>query len=93
MEVKFKGYKYKDNSLDFTIKENEVNGICGKNYENICCLLGLKKYNMSNNIINCIPNSWMASRRINKLIEYKRPIHMENITANLESNYKEKIKS
>ena len=32
MEVKFKGYKYKDNSLDFTIKENEVNGICGKNY-------------------------------------------------------------
>ena len=26
MEIKFKGYKYKDNSLDFTIKEKEVNG-------------------------------------------------------------------
>lgn len=88
-----------NNTLLYNLKQKMpgslYNGDFGlsKNYENICCLLGLKKYNMSNNIINCIPNSWMASRRINKLTEYKRPIRMENITANLESNYKEKIKS
>ena len=42
MEVKFKGYKYKDNSLDFIIKEKEVNGICGKNYENLINIIKLK---------------------------------------------------
>lgn len=52
-----------------------------KIYEkDICCLLGLKIDEKDNNIINCSPNSWMASNRINKLVEFKRPIYMDNIS-------------
>lgn len=52
-----------------------------KMYEkDICCLLGLKVDEKNNNITNCIPNSWMASKRINKLVEFKRPIFIKNIS-------------
>lgn len=52
-----------------------------KMYEyDICCLLGLKIEDKINNNINCSPNSWMASNRINKLVEFKRPAFMETIT-------------
>ena len=54
MEVKFKGYKCKDNSLDFTIKEKEVNGICGKNYENLINIIKLKNSYKGKIIINDI---------------------------------------
>lgn len=49
--------------------------------DNISCLLGLKQENENNNIINCVPQSWMASERINRIIEYKRPIYMKSIVA------------
>lgn len=53
-----------------------------KIYENdICCLLGLKIDEKDDNIIKCSPNSWMASNRINKLVEFKKPIYMENISS------------
>lgn len=53
-----------------------------KKYENdICCLLGLKIDSKIDNKVYCSPNSWMASKRINKLIEYRRPIYMESITS------------
>lgn len=53
-----------------------------KMYEpNLCCLLGLKIGNAFDNKFNCSPNSWMASNRINKLVEFKRPISIQSITA------------
>ena len=52
-----------------------------KIYEkDICCLLGLKTENKEGNKIFCVPNSWMASRRINQLVELRRPMYMENIS-------------
>lgn len=52
-----------------------------KIYEQIYCLLGLKFENKINNVINCAPQSWMASSRVNKLIEHRAPIFMEIIYA------------
>ena len=50
-----------------------------KTYEqDLCCLLGLKTDIENEKVIKCIPNSWMASRRINKLVEFKRPIYVED---------------
>lgn len=61
-----------------------------KMYEDdICCLLGLKINNSFNNKINCSPNSWMSSNRINKLVEFKRPIYIEGISKILSTNYNE----
>lgn len=48
--------------------------------EDVCCLLGLKNEAKENKLIYCFPNSWMASNRINRLVEFKRPIYMENIS-------------
>lgn len=48
---------------------------------NIYCLLGLKINKKDNENINCFPNSWMASKRTNRLTEFKRPIHMDSILA------------
>lgn len=51
-----------------------------KTYEDdICCLLGLKIEDKNSKYINCVPQSWMASNRINRLVEFRKPIYMENI--------------
>lgn len=50
-----------------------------KLYENFNCLFGLKKVEETNNQILCVPQSWMASKRVNQLIEFKKPIFMESI--------------
>ena len=51
-----------------------------KTYENdICCLLGLGVENTNDNKSYCIANSWMASNRINRLVEFKRPIYIQSI--------------
>lgn len=50
-----------------------------KIYENINCLLGLVINDTSDKFIECIPQSWMASDRINYLIVGKRPIYMNKI--------------
>lgn len=53
-----------------------------KMYEkDVCCLLGLKIENKENNKIFCVPNSWMASKRINRLVELRRPMYIENIAS------------
>lgn len=52
-----------------------------KVYEKVNCLLGLKIDNIENNTVFCAPQSWMASRRINKLVENKRQIYKDNIIA------------
>lgn len=50
-----------------------------KLYETICCLLGLKIDVENEDALYCAPQSWMASTRINILIEHKRPIYMKTI--------------
>ena len=42
MEIVFKNYKYKDNNLSFTIKEDEINGIVTDNIEEIVDIIKLK---------------------------------------------------
>ena len=51
-----------------------------KIYENISCLSGLKTVEQENVSIVCAPQSWMASTKTIHLIEYKKPIYMEEIT-------------
>lgn len=50
-----------------------------KSYETICCLLGLKSEYETAKTNNCAPQSWMASKRPNRLIAFKRPIYMNEI--------------
>ena len=46
MEIVFKNYKYKDNNLNFTIENKEINGIITDNIEEIVDIIKLKlKYN------------------------------------------------
>lgn len=62
---------------------SQYNGDYGilKIYENVNCLLGLKIESFLNEITKCIPNSWMASNRSNKLVELKRPSYIKSINA------------
>lgn len=52
-----------------------------KIYETINCLLGLVICDLNDSVIKCAPQSWMASDRINHLIEFRRPIYIEEIIA------------
>lgn len=65
------------------ISGSQFNGDYGilKVYEDVNCLLGLRIDSSLNDIINCIPISWMASNRSNKLVELKRPSYMKSIYA------------
>lgn len=49
--------------------------------ENIYCLLGLKLDSTINDSAVCVPQSWMASNRANKLIYGKPPIYFKKIIA------------
>ena len=51
-----------------------------KSFDEVSCLFGLIIENIENNIINCNPQSWMPSNRKNKIIEFKRPMFMKEIT-------------
>lgn len=68
-------------SLKVPVAGSLYNGDYGllKSYETENCLLGLKidsnTENINDDIVSCIPQSWMASKRINKLIEFKNPIY------------------
>lgn len=74
-----------DNPILYDLKQkipgSMYNGDFGlmKIYEHIYCLFGLKNENIINNVINCAPQSWMASNRVNRLIEGRKPIYMERI--------------
>lgn len=50
-----------------------------KIYIDVNCLLGLVVNEQLETIIECSPQSWMASNRINHLIAGKRPIYLEGI--------------
>ena len=77
-----------DNTILYSLKEKVSGSLYNGDYglmktfeDEISCLLGLKEESNINNVINCAPQSWMASNRINRLIEYKRPIYIKSITA------------
>lgn len=75
-------------------KNSLYNGDYGlvRTYEgDICCLLGLKIDIENDKVIKCIPNSWMASRRINKLVEFKRPIYIDDTLIIPTEYYSEEI--
>ena len=42
MEMTFKNYKYKDNLLNFTIEKSKINGITGKDTEELVRIINLK---------------------------------------------------
>ena len=42
MEMTFKNYKYKDNLLNFTIETAKINGITGKDTEELVRIINLK---------------------------------------------------
>ena len=75
-----------NNTILYSLKEKVAGSLYNGDYglmkiyeDDIYCLLGLKEENTNENIINCAPQSWMASNRVNKLVEYKRPIYMDKI--------------
>ena len=75
------------NTSLYILKMKSINSLYNGDYrltkmyeEDICCLLGLKIESKENKRIYCCPNSWMASNRINRLVEFKRPIYMESIS-------------
>jgi len=75
-----------NNTILYSLKEKVAGSLYNGDYglmkiyvDGIYCLLGLKEENANDNIINCAPQSWMANNRINKLVEYKRPIYMDKI--------------
>lgn len=77
-----------NNTILYNLKEKVPGSLYNGDYglmklfeDNISCLLGLKKELEIENIINCAPQSWMASNRINRLVENKRPIYMNKIVA------------
>ncbi len=78
-----KGFNTSLYSLKFKSTSSLYDGDYGlmKMYEkDICCLLGLKSDKKDYKTIYCFPNSWMASNRVNRLVEFKKPIYMENIS-------------
>ena len=53
-----------------------------KTYQyDIFCLLGLKIDTTYDKYLSCVPNSWMASHRINQLVEFRKASYMDKITA------------
>lgn len=47
------------------------------NMEDIYCLLGLKNRGLLETTYNCVPQSWMADRRPNSLVQYKKPLYIK----------------
>lgn len=77
-----KGYNTSLYNLKPQIRGSMYDGDYGlmKTYQfDICCLLGLKIEEIEAKICKCVPQSWMASTRINRLVEFKKPIFMEAI--------------
>lgn len=51
-----------------------------KTYEHdTFCLLGLKIDSMYDKYLFCVPNSWMASHRINKLVQFRKSSYINKI--------------
>ncbi len=73
------------NTVLYNLKEKIIfslyNGDYGlyKSFNDIYCLLGLKIIVETNDIITCVPQSWMTSKRQNRLVSLKKPIYMKKI--------------
>jgi len=52
-----------------------------KIFDNNNCLLGLKADEINDKCIKCIPQSWMASSRINNLTKNKKIVYINKIEA------------
>ncbi len=63
--------------IDFSKYDGDY-GLC-KLYIDCYCLLGLKSEYETDNINSCVPQSWMASYRPNRLIINKRPLYIKEI--------------
>lgn len=76
----------KETSL-YNLKEKQIGSLYDgdygllKEYDDLYCLLGLKEEISDDCSIKCAPQSWMASNRKNRLVEFKRPKYMKNIIA------------
>lgn len=77
-----------DKTILYNLKERVPRSVYDGDYgllkvfeDNISCLLGLKKIQENDGVVQCVPQSWMASNRINKLVENKKPIYMNRIVA------------
>lgn len=68
MEIVFKNYKYKDNNLNFTIEEKEINGIVTDDIEEIVDIIKLKLKYIGNIIID--------KETIKTPIKYKNKINI-----------------
>ena len=92
LELRIESFPYildllnENNTVLFNLKYNMPKGSLYKGdyglfkiFEDIYCLLGLKVNDISNDIINCMPQSWMPNNRKNSIIEFKTPIFMKEI--------------
>ena len=68
-------------NLQSRVNGSVYNGDYGilKIYQDIKCFLGLKLSKQENNIIECVPQSWMSHNKVIYLIKFKKPIYMEDI--------------
>ena len=88
MEIIFKNYKYKDNNLNFTIKENEINGIITDNVEEIVDILKIKLKYTGKIIVDgeTIDNPIKYKNKINIVSkEIENDIHFQNVYDLLEN--------
>ena len=78
-------------NLKERVPESMYNGDFGllKTYETLYCLLGLKITDISDNLIHCVPQSWMVSNRETIMTKYKVPIYLKEIQVILKDEYKE----
>ena len=88
--------KGNNNTILYNLKEKVSGSVYNGDYglmkiyeDGINCLLGLKEEINDDNTTICAPQSWMASKRVNKLTEFKRPIYMEKIVAIPKEMYNE----
>lgn len=79
--------KVGNNTMLFNLKQKSPGSMYDGDYgllkwfdEKLCCLFGLKIESEEEEFINCVPQSWMASNRTNRLVEGRKPIYIENIS-------------
>ena len=80
----FNDYKYKDNLLNFTIKQNEINGIIGKETSGLIRIIKLKnifngKIIINNNEIDKAKLNYLRSKIVYVNFEKKETIYQQTI--------------
>ena len=79
--------KSKDGISLYNLKQKKPGSMYDGDYgllkffeEKLCCLLGLKLEEETDILIQCAPQSWMASNRTNRLVEGRKLIYIEGIS-------------